>query len=92
MGEFSLTHVLIVAVIFLIFFGPKKLPELGKSLGEAIKGFKKAINTDEKDTSQNNQQNTVQISQPSDKDKDRFVKDVKDVADEAREKEKTHKG
>lgn len=44
MGEFSLSHILIFAVIFLVFFGPKKLPELGRSLGEAIRGFKNAMN------------------------------------------------
>jgi sec-independent protein translocase protein TatA len=33
-------HWLVVAAIALIFFGPKRLPELGKSLGQAIRGFK----------------------------------------------------
>ncbi len=43
MGEFSLTHLLIIAVIFLIFFGPSRLPQLGQSLGKAIRGFKQGI-------------------------------------------------
>lgn len=43
MGEFSLTHILLVAVIFLIFFGPSRLPQLGQSLGKAIRGFKQGI-------------------------------------------------
>ena len=43
MGEFSLTHILLLLVIILIFFGPSRLPSLGKSLGEAIRGFKKGI-------------------------------------------------
>lgn len=46
MGEFSLTHILVVLIIFLIFFGPKRLPQLGQSLGEAIRGFKEAMNAD----------------------------------------------
>ncbi len=46
MGEFSLTHIVIVAVIFLVFFGPKRLPQLGSSIGEAIRGFKNAMNND----------------------------------------------
>lgn len=50
MGEFSITHWLVIAVIAIIFFGPKKLPQLGSSLGEAIRGFKKAMN-DETGTS-----------------------------------------
>jgi sec-independent protein translocase protein TatA len=33
--------------VALVVFGPSKLPELGKSLGEAIRGFKKAINDSE---------------------------------------------
>jgi sec-independent protein translocase protein TatA len=36
-------HLLVILVIFLIIFGPGKLPELGRSLGEAIRGFKKAM-------------------------------------------------
>ncbi|MNK07841.1 Sec-independent protein translocase protein TatA [compost metagenome] len=43
MGEFSLTHILLVAVIFLIFFGPSRLPSLGKSVGQAIRGFKQGL-------------------------------------------------
>jgi len=43
MGEFSLLHWGIVIVIVLLFFGPSKLPQLGRSLGEAIRGFKKGI-------------------------------------------------
>jgi TatA/E family protein of Tat protein translocase len=43
MGEFSITHILIVLVLFLVFFGPKRLPQLGQSLGEAIRGFKNAM-------------------------------------------------
>lgn len=44
MGEFSLSHWLIILVIVLIFVGPSKLPGLGKGLGEAIRGFKKGLN------------------------------------------------
>ncbi len=43
MGEFSLTHLLLLAVIFLIFFGPSRLPQLGQSLGKAIRGFKTGL-------------------------------------------------
>lgn len=44
MGEFSILHWAVVLIILLLFFGPSKLPSLGKSLGEAIRGFKKGIN------------------------------------------------
>ena len=36
-------HLLIVAGIALLVLGPKKLPELGKGLGESIRGFKSAM-------------------------------------------------
>jgi sec-independent protein translocase protein TatA len=39
----GLPEMIVVLVIALVFFGPSKLPSLGKSLGESIRGFKKAI-------------------------------------------------
>jgi sec-independent protein translocase protein TatA len=36
-------HIVVVLVVVLIFFGPSRLPSLGKSLGEAIRGFKSGI-------------------------------------------------
>jgi len=36
-------HLLLILIIALVVFGPKKLPEIGKGLGEAIRGFKKAL-------------------------------------------------
>jgi twin arginine-targeting protein translocase, TatA/E family len=36
-------HLIIILVIVLIIFGPGKLPELGSSIGKAIRGFKKAM-------------------------------------------------
>ncbi|MBZ5553315.1 MAG: twin-arginine translocase TatA/TatE family subunit [Acidobacteriia bacterium] len=43
-GLFQPMHLLVILVIAIFVFGPKKLPELGKSLGEGIKGFKDAMN------------------------------------------------
>jgi sec-independent protein translocase protein TatA len=40
---FTPTHLVIILVIALLVFGPRKLPELGKGLGEGIKGFKEGI-------------------------------------------------
>jgi len=37
-------HLLLILAIVLIVFGPKKIPEIGKSLGQAIRGFKDGIN------------------------------------------------
>jgi sec-independent protein translocase protein TatA len=40
---FTPTHLLIILVIALLIFGPRKLPELGKGLGEGLRGFKDGI-------------------------------------------------
>jgi sec-independent protein translocase protein TatA len=41
MGElFQPTHLMIIAAVALLLFGGKKLPELGKGLGEGLRGFK----------------------------------------------------
>lgn len=45
----GLPEVLVILVIALLFFGPSQLPGLGKSLGEAIRGFKKGMNEDPED-------------------------------------------
>ena len=42
-GLFQPMHLMIIAGIALLVFGPKKLPELGKGLGESIRGFKTAM-------------------------------------------------
>ena len=42
-GLFQPTHLLLIVGIALLVFGPKKLPELGKGLGEGLRGFKSAM-------------------------------------------------
>jgi len=42
-GILQPTHLLLVLAIMLIVFGPKKLPELGRGLGEAIRGFRDGL-------------------------------------------------
>ena len=42
-GLFQPVHLLIVLGIMLLVFGPKRLPDLGKGMGEAIRGFKKGL-------------------------------------------------
>jgi sec-independent protein translocase protein TatA len=46
-GLFQPMHLLVIIGIALLVFGPKKLPELGKGIGEGIRGFKAAMKTDE---------------------------------------------
>jgi sec-independent protein translocase protein TatA len=42
-GLFQPMHLIVVLAIVLLLFGPKKLPELSKGLGQAIRGFKHAL-------------------------------------------------
>jgi len=52
-GLFQPLHLIIIAAIALIIFGPKRLPELGKGMGQAIRGFKESMRDGEKETDQN---------------------------------------
>jgi sec-independent protein translocase protein TatA len=47
-GLFQPMHLIIIAGIALLVFGPKKLPELGRGLGDGIRGFKAAMSGEEK--------------------------------------------
>jgi sec-independent protein translocase protein TatA len=47
-GLFQPMHLLIILVIVMIIFGPGKLPELGNSIGKAIRDFKKEMNESDK--------------------------------------------
>ena len=76
MGGLSLTHLLLFAVVLLIFFGPSRLPSLGQSLGKAIKGFKDGLNeidVEAKDITQTqlekNQQGNTQVQTQAQKEK-----------------------
>ena len=46
-GLFQPMHLLVIFGIALLIFGPKKLPELGKGIGEGIRGFKSAMKAEE---------------------------------------------
>lgn len=54
-------HLLVIFAIALLVLGPKKLPELGKGIGEGIRGFKSAIRIDEErsDTTASNSKDSV---------------------------------
>jgi sec-independent protein translocase protein TatA len=43
MMRLGLGEILVILALALLFFGPSKLPQLGSSLGEAIRGLKKGL-------------------------------------------------
>lgn len=47
MGGFSIWHWLIVLVIVVLVFGTKRLKNVGKDLGDAVKGFKDGVRDDD---------------------------------------------
>jgi sec-independent protein translocase protein TatA len=47
MFRLGVPELLIIAVVVLFLFGGKRLPEMGKGIGEGIKNFKKSIKGDE---------------------------------------------
>ncbi|MET0124078.1 twin-arginine translocase TatA/TatE family subunit [Pseudomonas caspiana] len=60
MGIFDWKHWIVILVVVVLVFGTKKLKNLGTDVGESIKGFRKAMNDDEK----NAEQPPVQPQQP----------------------------
>ena len=48
MGIFDWKHWVVILVVVVLVFGTKKLKNLGTDVGESIKGFRKAMNDDEK--------------------------------------------
>ncbi len=54
-------HLVVLLVVAFLLFGAKRLPELGKGLGEGLKGFREGIRgiTDPAPPAQNTQQNTA---------------------------------
>lgn len=54
------TEILLIGGIALLLFGPSKLPGLGRSLGESIRGFKKALNEDPKEEPEVNREQLTQ--------------------------------
>jgi len=52
MGIFDWKHWIVILVVVVLVFGTKKLKNLGTDVGESIKGFRKAMNDDEKPAEQ----------------------------------------
>ena len=48
-GWIGLPELLILLVVVLIFFGPKRLPEMGRSLGRGLREFKESVTGNDRD-------------------------------------------
>jgi sec-independent protein translocase protein TatA len=48
-GLFQPTHLLVIALIALLIFGPKRLPELGKGIGDGIRALKHSLKASDSD-------------------------------------------
>lgn len=55
-GGISVWQLLIVLLIVVLLFGTKRLKSIGGDLGEAIKGFRKSVNSDDEDKDKPNVQ------------------------------------
>lgn len=69
-GGISVWQLLIILVVVILIFGTKKLRTLGGDLGGAVKGFKKAMNEDEKKQEAEKLENQQKDAQFSEKAKD----------------------
>lgn len=56
LGGISPVQLIIVLVIVVLIFGTKKLTGMGKDIGGAVKGFKQAMNDDDKDNTKKAEQ------------------------------------
>lgn len=59
-GLFQPMHLLVIFFIALLVFGPRKLPELGKGLGDGIRELKKGLHDAGSDTSNSKSTETKQ--------------------------------
>ncbi len=57
-GLFQPQHLLVILIIAMLVFGPKRLPELGKGLGDGIRSFRKAMTEGEHDTAKKEETTT----------------------------------
>lgn len=64
MGIFDWKHWLIILVVVVLVFGTKRLKTLGSDVGEAIKGFRKAVNTEDSDGKPAEQQAADTLNKP----------------------------
>ena len=63
-GNIGVLEIAIVLIIVLIIFGPKRLPELGRSMGRGIREFRGSLSGDKDKDSDEEERPELQASQP----------------------------
>lgn len=64
-GNFGWTEGLLIAFLFLLLFGARRLPEIGQSLGKGIREFKKSLtSTEEEDKLKSSDAERAQVESP----------------------------
>jgi sec-independent protein translocase protein TatA len=78
MGSLGMQEIVVIFILALIVFGPRKLPEIGKSIGKGLAEFKKASNelmqTWEQEIQLDKEKETVSG----------IIKDIKDISGESK--------
>ncbi|MGD2152691.1 MAG: twin-arginine translocase TatA/TatE family subunit [Gemmatimonadales bacterium] len=61
-GNMGWTEVILIAILFMLLFGARRLPEIGQSLGKGIREFKKSLTSaDEEPKIGSGEQDTAQV-------------------------------
>ncbi len=63
-GLFQPMHLLVIFFIALLVFGPKKLPELGKGIGEGIRALKEGMKEGTSDQAKTTETKTTEVKNP----------------------------
>ena len=63
MGVSGVQILIVLVVIAILFMGPSRIPQIGKSLGQAIRGFKKGLTDDEIDVTDSVKQEKLDESE-----------------------------
>ncbi|UCC47510.1 MAG: twin-arginine translocase TatA/TatE family subunit [Gemmatimonadota bacterium] len=71
-GNFGWTEGLLIAFLFLLLFGARRLPEIGQSLGKGIREFKKSLtSSDEEPQVGSGDEDVAQVEGPQNRDEAR---------------------
>jgi sec-independent protein translocase protein TatA len=64
LGNIGPLEIIVVLIIALVVFGPKRLPELGSSLGRGIREFRNTVSGDKSDDDDDSEAKAIRASTP----------------------------